>query len=83
MQLIHVREPRDVFEEVVRNAIIPSDTDAQVPDVVSGTLFWHWKRLEPSVHIPRTEGDGVEEVSPAGLNPRSGYESAGSERLKV
>ena len=51
--------------------------------MVSGTLFWHRERLEPSVHIPRSEGDDTEEVAPAGSSRRLGYESACSDGLEV
>ena len=69
MQTVHVRKPRDVFEELLMNATVSADPDACILDVVSGTFFRHRERLEPSVHAGRPEDDGVEEVTTAGLDP--------------
>jgi hypothetical protein len=43
--------------------------EAQVSDVVGGTPIWLGECLEPFIHTPHAEEDGVEEMPPAGCNP--------------
>ena len=51
--------------------------------MVGGTVFLDWERLEPVGRIGRSDDDGVEDVAPARLNSRFGYEGACLNGLKV
>jgi len=67
--LSKICKPRDECEKPLGDAGALSDLETQIPDMVGGTLFSHRECLEPFERICRSEGDGMEEVTPARLNP--------------
>ena len=66
---VHIRKPRDAFEKHVGDMGGLFNLEAEIPDVVGGTVFSHRERLEPFECSGRCEVHGMEEVALARLSP--------------